>query len=479
MIKIKFVAIVLLLVTLGALPVLAGCTGPSGTPCSNYTILIGGSFPLTLAYPEDGYAVMDAYQDYAQWVNANHCLSPWDTADTLPSNITLVVVGAPAGQDDTGAGPNAVTLAKGFYATDKAAGLKVWRISGSGIGGAMKGQLFGDQCGAVSQASGAWAETGGSGSIFLIYPLYTEQMAAVADWFITGNSSINPNGWNVTHPADENYTKPRVAYLTNNTFGTTGSLIVASLNNYLTSIGYNVVDTTPHYVTSGASAAWDAGVALTSLQWCQNNTIDLTLGAMTCPPAENMMNLANSLGIGAAGSGHNANWTMQIALSSPAHGVIVERDATYTWLDSHLADGLVVAGSYPAWYDNVTNPGVAFAELLQNTYRPGQGVTYNATAYALSHVMYQHGLIEAMIQVDAIRLALLNTSKSPCDLTISDVFTQGFLKINGLDSGGIIPGLVNYSTGSVEGAQYVRVDLCANGTTINLGTHFALHPNLY
>jgi hypothetical protein len=476
MVKIKLISIVLLLVTLGVLPVLTGCTGPAGpTSCENWTILIGGSFPLTLAYPEDGYAVMDAYQDYVQWINANDKISPW-SSDTLPSNITWVVVAAPAGQDDTGAGPNAVTLAKGFYATDKAAGLKVWRISGSGIGAAMKSQLFGDQCGAVSQASGAWAETGGSGSIFLLYPLYTEQMAAVADWFITGNSSINPNGWNVTH----NATKPRVAYLTNNTFGTTGSLVVASLNNYLTSIGYDVVDPlTPHFVTTGASASWDYPTALTSLQWCQNNTIDLTLGAMTCPPAENLMNLAGSLGIGAAGSGHNSTYTMQMALCSPAHGVIVERDAVYTWGNSTMADGLVVAGSYPAWYDNITNPGVAFAELLQNTYRPGQGVTYNATAYALSHVMYQHGLLEAMIQVDAIRLALANTGKSPCDLTMSDVFTQGFLKINGLSSGGIIPGVINYSTGSVEGAQYVRVDLCWNGTTVNLGTNFALHPNLY
>lgn len=93
--------------------------------------------------------------------------------------------------------------------------------------------------------------------------------------------------------------------------------------------------------------------------------------------------------------------------------------------------------------------------------------------------MYQHGLVEAMTQVDAIRLALNLTGKSPCDLTTSDVFTQGFLKINGLDTGGIIPGLINYSTGSVEGARYVRIDQCQNGTVVNLGTNFALHLGLY
>jgi len=189
------------------------------------------------------------------------------------------------------------------------------------------------------------------------------------------------------------------------------------------------------------------------------------------------MNLANSLGIGAAGSGHNNNFTMQIALSSPAHPVMIQRDAIYNWGDIHLADGLVVAGSYPSWND--TALGVDFSKTLQNTYRPGQGVTYNATAYALSHVMYQHGVVEAMVQVEAVRLAMSNTGKAPCDLMMSDIFTQGFLKINGLSTGGIIPGIINYSTGKVEGAQYVRVDQCWNGTVILLGDTFPIRPNLW
>jgi hypothetical protein len=469
MFKVKLVLIALLLVTVGVLPVLAGCAGGGAAPCSNYTILIGGGFPLTVAYPEDGLAVLDAFQDYARWVNANHKISPW-SSDTFPANITLQVVY----MDDQGVNP---TVAKSDYATLKAQGLKVWRISGTPIGTAMKAQLFGDQCGATSMASGAWVETGGSGSIFMVYPLYTEQMAAVADWFITGNATINPNGWNVTHPAGENYTKPRVAYLTNNTFGSTGSLIVASLNNYLTSIGYDLVDTNPHFVTSGGAAAYDAAAASAALTWCVNNNIDLTLGAMTCPPAEQLMGLADSLGIGSTNYTGNTTYTMQVALASPAHAVIYLRDTGAP--GTVVGNGLVVAGSYPAWYDNVTNPGVAFCELLQNTYRPGQGVTYNASAYALSHVMYQHGVVEAMTQVDALRLAMLNTGKSPCDLTMSDIFTQGFLKINGLDTGGIIPGIINYSTGSVEGAQYVRIDQCVNGTLGNLGTHFVIHPNLF
>lgn len=335
MIKIKFVAIVLLLVTVGVLPVLAGCTSSAPASCANYTILIGGGFPLTVAYPEDGLAVLDAFQDYAQWVNANHCISPWQSNLTLASNITLQVVSL----DDQGINP---TLAQTDYATLKAAGLKVWRISGTPIGTAMKAQLFGDQCGATSQASGAWVETGGSGSIFMVYPLYTEQMAAVADWFITGNSTINPNGWNVTHPAGGNYTKPRAAYLTNGTFGGTGSLIVASLNTYLTTIGYNLTDTNPHRATGAGSDTYSPADALTSLTWCVSNNVDLTLGAMTCPTAEQLMSLADNMSIGR----YDMNYTMQVALCSPAHAVVYMRDVTAAG-NSTRGNGLVVAGSYP------------------------------------------------------------------------------------------------------------------------------------
>jgi hypothetical protein len=405
------------------------------------TVYIGGGFPLTGPYPEDGQAVLDAFQHYAEWVNDNHKISPW--GPSFPSHVVLEVK-----QMDDGASP---VTSQTVYATLKGEGLKVYRISGSGIGSGMKAQLFSDQCGATSMASGAWVMTGGSGSIFTTYPLYTEQMAAVADWFM--------DNWEGTEA-------PRVAYLTNNTFGSTGSLIVTSLNNYLTGIGYDLVDTNPHYVTSGAAGAYDEGLALASLQWCVANEIDLTLGAMTAPPAESMINLANSLGIGVGQA-----YEMQIALSSPAHGTMVERDARdpAKWNDPHLADGLIVAGSYPAWDD--TSNGVQFCRTLLNTYGGGFQDT--------EHIMYQHGVIEAMVQVEAIRLALINTGKSANALTSADIFTQGFLKITDLDTGGIIPGVINYSTGKVEGAQYVRIDKCWDGTTINIGSDFPIRPNLW
>jgi hypothetical protein len=453
MAKIKLIAIVLVLVTVGILPVLAGCTGGGGgTPCSNYTLLIGGGFPLTGPYPEDGLAVLDAYQDYAQYVNDNDQIFPG--GPSFPSNITLVVKWA-----DDGASPATATT---IYTTFKAQGLKVFRISGSGIATSLINTLLSDSIGATSQASGPYLMTPPR-TILANYPIYTDQCAAMADWFITGNATINPNGWNVTHPGGGNYTKPNVAYLTDSTFGLT--LLTTEMNNYLTSIGYNLV--LPAQVVTGGGAVIDP---TTQLTWCVTNNISLTLGAMTTYTSGQLMQYADALGIGTWGT----NYTMQVGLCSPSHGVVFVRNY------GSRGNGLIVAGSYPAWYDNITNPGVAFCELLQNTYRPGQGVTYNATAYALSHVMYQHGVVEAMIQVDALRLAMLNTGKAPCDLTSSDILNNGFFKITALNTGGIIPTTLTYTIGDIEGAEKVRLDQCVNSTIVNLSLTMPLrhvyHP---
>jgi hypothetical protein len=443
MIKIKLIAIVLLIVMLGVLPVLAGCTGEEEeVPCTNSTLLIGGSFPLTVAYPEDGVAVLDAFQDYAQWVNANHKVSPW--GPSFPANITLQVVS----MDDQG---TSASLAQSNYATLKAQGLKMFRISGSGIAKAMITQLYNDHCGATSQASGAYLMTPPR-TIFMNYPLYTDQCAAIADWFITGNSTINPNGWNVTHPAGENYTKPKVGYMTNNSFGNVGSLIIPQLNTYLTGIGYTV-DTNYKTFTDGATI--DATAALT---YAQSNNWSLSLGAMTTYCSGQLMAQADSLGIGTWG----VNYTLQFGLCSPSHG------ATFVRNFGSTGNGLIVAGSYPGWTD--TGTGITFCKTLQNTYRGG----FNATAYALSHAMYPHGVVEAMIQVEALRLALANTGKAPCDLTMADILNYGFFSITSLDTGGIMPTTLTYGAGDVEGAEKVRVDQCVNATVVNLGTNFAL-----
>jgi hypothetical protein len=89
--------------------------------------------------------------------------------------------------------------------------------------------------------------------------------------------------------------------------------------------------------------------------------------------------------------------------------------------------------------------------------------------------MYMHGLAEAMIQVEAMRLAMINTGKTADQLTSADVLTQGFRMITGLDTGGIVPTTITYdSAGDVEGAGTVRLDQAVNGADVVLGLSYPL-----
>jgi ABC-type branched-subunit amino acid transport system substrate-binding protein len=405
---------------------LVGCVKEEPLPITG-TVYIGGSFPLTGPYPEDGAAVLAAFQNYAAYVNANHKTSPW--GETFPEGVTLEVKYL----DDAASPPTALTN----YATLKGQGLKMFRISGSGIATAMKDTLLADNVAATTMASGPYLVTPRVGTIFSNYPIYTDQCAAIADWFFAA--------WNATHPG----VKPRVAYLTNNSFGMT--VPTAEMDAYLTKKGYEVVK--PVQVLPAVPAG--PGDATTALLWCKANNINLTLGAMLVAGAVPTMTEAETLGIGVG-----QDYEMTIGLGSPAHLLIFLRDAP-----AGTGDGLVVAGSYPTWSD--TCDGVQFCKTLMNTYMTGG---FKNT----EHVMYQHGVVEAMIQVEAIRLAMLNTGKQPSDLTTADVLNQGFLKITDLDTGGIIPSKITYGIGDVEGAETVRLDQNQNGVDVLLGASYPL-----
>lgn len=435
MVKIKFVLIALLLVTVGLVPLATGCSSTPPPVTGNYTVFIGGSFPLTGPYPEDGKAVLDAFQNYAAWVNANHKISPW--GPSFPSNVAVNVTWL-----DDGANP---VTAQSDYNTlihlGTGSGLKMYRISGSGIATAMKDRLITDEVGATTMASGPYLVTPSTGTIFSNYPIYTDQCAGIADWFMAR--------W----LAGGNTSPARVAYLTNNSFGTT--LTTTAMNNYLTSKGYQVVLGCPLVDTVPANPAATA----TSLTWCKSNNISLTLGAMLVAGAVPTMTEADSLGIG-----WNKAYNMTIGLCSPAHLVIYLRDTGAP--GTVVGNGLVIAGSYPPWSD--TGNGVTFCKTLMNSYMTG-GFSSS------EHIMYQHGVVEAMIQVEAIRLALINTGKNPDDLTSADILNNGFFKISGLDTGGIIPTTITYGTGDVEGAEAVRLDQGQGGYDVYLGAYPLRH----
>ena len=76
--------------------------------------------------------------------------------------------------------------------------MPVYRISGSPIALALKDQLNQDHMGATSMASGPYLLKPPQ-TVFTYYPIYTDGLAAIADWF---KAQWKGPG------------KPRVAYLT-------------------------------------------------------------------------------------------------------------------------------------------------------------------------------------------------------------------------------------------------------------------------
>ena len=431
MAKIKWVVITSLIIMLVALPLFAACPAPPAEeeegpppaeeeegppPPPEVTLYIGGNFPLTGPYPEDGAAVLAAFQDYAKYVNENKMLAPWRT-EKFPENITLEVKYL----DDEAKPDKALTN----YETLKAEGLLVQRISGSAIAIALLDTLNTDQIGATTMASGPYLLTPPR-TIFMNYPIYTDQCAAIAEWFM--------ENWKAAGKTE----KPRVSYFTNDTFGRT--LMIPEMDAYLESIGYELVS--PGQIIPMVPTA----PPTTALMWLKENKVDLTLGAMTTIGSEPSMLEADRLDMGP-----QLGYKITFGFCSPAHLAVYVRDM------GTKGDGCVVAGSYPTFDDPC--PGMVFCNDLQDKYRPDNRVT---------HIMYPHGLVEAMIQVEALRLAMLEVPVE--ELEPADVLNYGFYKIKNLDTGGIIPTPLTFGPGDVEGADEVRVDQAQNGKVVLLGT---------
>jgi hypothetical protein len=419
MAKIKWAFIASLIVILVALPLFAACPAPpaaeeeEGLP-AEVTLYIGGNFGLTGPWAEDCVAVLTAFQDYAQYVNETTLLAPWRT-ETFPENVTLEVKYL----DDECLNPEKALT---NYETLKAGGLMVQRISGSPIAMAMLDVLDADQVGATSQASGPYLLTPPK-TIFMNYPIYTDQCAAIAEWFM------------------ENWAEdraPRVAYFTNDTFGR--SLLVPEMDAYLEELGYELVS--PGQIIESVPTA----PPTTALLWLKENNVDLTLGAMTNIGSQPSMLEAERLDMGP-----ELGYKITFGLCSPSHLSVYVRDM------GTKGDGLVVAGSYPDWDDPCD--GIMFCNELQETYRPDDRVT---------HIMYVHGIVEAMIQVEALRLAMLEVPAE--ELEPADVLEYGFYEINNLGTGGIIPTPITYGPGDVEGADEVVVHQAQNGKQVKIDT---------
>jgi hypothetical protein len=129
------------------------------------------------------------------------------------------------------------------------------------------------------------------------------------------------------------------------------------------------------------------------------------------------------------------------------------------------ANGFVVAGGYASWDD--TGEGMTFANQLVAANRPDK--------VGAMHIMYVDGIVEAMTQVEAQRLALIATGKSPDELESVDVLEYGYYQIKDLSTGGITGSPLTYGPTDVEGADEARIQQIQNGVIVDLGAYPCHH----
>jgi branched-chain amino acid transport system substrate-binding protein len=364
------------------------------------TLYVGGTMALTGAYAEDTAAVLAGYEDYVKYVNETKMLAPW-RKEKFPADITLEVLW----RDDELKPPKALTI----FEELKAKGILVFRCSGSPQALALKDRLFEEGFGSPSMATGPYLLTPPQ-SVVTYYPIYTDSLAAIADWF--------KENWKEKR-------KPRVAYLTaDNAMGR--SIVIPELEAYLKEQGYEFVGAqfVPLVPTSPPT---------TQLTWLKQKGVDLALGVMINPGSQPTVKEMVRLGMGPY-----QPYKMTFGVPAPGH------TAVFTAAMGKLGDGYVCAGSFPP-LDDLSTPGVKFCSDLQDTYRTGKRVT---------HIMYEAGVIEAMIQTEALRLAM---KKVPFEkLTPRDVLEQGFYKIKKLKTGDMSSTPLTYGKGDIEGQGRYR-----------------------
>ncbi len=378
------------------------------------TVYIGGTMSLTGPYAEDSAAILAAFEDYVKYVNETKRLAPW-RKEKWPADINLELLW----RDDELKPAKALSI----YEELKAKGMLVYRISGSPIALALKDRLNQDHMGATSMASGPYLLKPPQ-TVFTYYPIYTDSLAAIADWF---KAQWKGPG------------KPRVAYLTaDNAMGK--SIEIPEMKAYLEKAGFEFVGIqyVPLVPTSPPT---------TQLMWLKQNKVDLALGVMVNPGSQPTIKEAVRLGMGP-----HLDYKIVFGQALPSHA------AVFAPAMGVLGDGFICAGSFPP-LDDLATPGIKFCDDLQKKYHPTKRAT---------HVMYVGGMLEAMVQVEALRLAL---QKTPLEkLKPEDVLQNGFYKIKNLSTGNLSATPMSYGPGNVEGVSAVRIDQVQKGKVVNLGT---------
>lgn len=382
------------------------------------TVYVGGTMSLTGPYAEDSAAILAAYEDYVKYVNETKRLAPW-RSETWPSDVTIELLW----RDDELKPAKALSI----YEELKAKGILVYRASGSPTALALKDRLKQDGFGAPSMSTGSFLMEP-PGTILTYYPIYTDDLAAVADWF--------KENWKESR-------KPKVAYLTaDNAMGK--SIEIPQMEAYLKKLGYDFAGTqyVPLVPTSPPT---------TQLMWLKQNNVDLALGIMVNPGSQPTVKEMVRLGMGPY-----QQYKMTFACGTPSHLPV------FAAAMGELGDGFVVAGGFPPWEEQT--PGVKLETDLQKKYHPNKWV---------SHSQYMGGFIEAMTQVEALRLAMLKTPLEK--LKPVDVLNEGFYQIHNFDTGGISSTPLTYGPGKIEGVDQVRIDQLQKGKVVKQGVYSCRH----
>jgi hypothetical protein len=387
----------------------------AAAPAAAKTLYVGGTFALTGAYAEDCAAVLAGFQDYVKYVNDNKVIAPWYTDKKIPDNIKFELLWA----DDALAADKTLTIYDDF----KSKGMLVERISGSPEGMALKDKLMQDNIGSTSQSTSP-AYLAPPGNIFTNAPIYTDEMASVADWYL--------QNWKDTTR------KPRVAYLTADaTLGR--GMVIPEMQAYLEKAGFTFAGA--QYVPMVPSSP-----PTTQLAWLKDNKVDLALGTMVNPGTQPTIKEAVRLGMGT-----NLAYKITFAFGNPAHLQI------FVPAMGETGNGVIVAGDFCAMDAQVD--GIKFANDLQNKYRADKKNT---------NVMYLDGVIEGMTQVEALRLAA--TQVAPDKLTAKDVLEKGFQQIKNFSTGGITISPLTYGKGDVEGVDQCRLQQVQAGKIVEIGS---------
>lgn len=389
-------------------------TAPPTTVGEPLTLLVGGTFALTGAYAEDCAAVLAGFEDYVKYVNENKIIAPWYTDKVIPANLTFELKWG----DDALAPDKALTIYEDF----KSQGMLVERITGSPEGMAMKDLLIADNIGATSQSMSP-AYLVPPGNIFTTAPIYTDQMAAIANWFL--------KSWKDTTR------KPRVAYLTaDSTLGR--NIDVPELQAYLEKIGFEFAGA--QYVPMVPTAP-----PTTQLAWLKDNKVDLAIGVMINPGSQPTIKEAERLGMGP-----DLAYKITFAFANPAHlQIFVKGMGT-------AGSGLVISGDVCA--QDADTEGIKFANMLQDKYRANN---------KNGNVMYLDGIIEGMMQVEAQRLAYLAVGAG---MTSEDVLKKGFWQLKDFSTGDLTITPLTFGEGDPQGLDQVRLQQAQNGKIVELGS---------